>query len=138
MNFHNKHRNLLYMADFIEEKERIQMIDLDNLPDSLIYKLDEVDFTYSAAAFGVDEHLNIEYYEQRFEKAFPGLLKQFPMLYYMVEEWRDNAIKLTPLEHIEARKSYFFEKNDDNIMCLTEEEILLDGRQLRNNKNKDI
>jgi hypothetical protein len=52
----------------------------------------------------VNEHLHIEYYERMFEKAFPGLLQQFPCLYYMVEEWRDNAIKKTPLEEILAKK----------------------------------
>lgn len=121
------------------ENIREVVFDLENLPSSLVFKLEEVEFTYSAAAFGFGEHLKIEYYEQKFERAFPGLLAQFPMLYYMVEDWFNEGIKLTPLEHIMTRKkSYFFEKNDDTIMCLTEEEILLDGRQLRNNKYKDI
>ena len=93
------------MADFIEENIRIETIDLDNLPDSLIFKLPEVEFTFSAEKFGIDEHLHIEYYEQRFERAYPGLLNQFPCLYYMVEEMMEKATKLTPLEEIELKKS---------------------------------
>jgi len=53
------------MTDFIEENIRDEMIDLDDLPDSLIYKLPEIEFTFSAEKFGVNEHLHIEYYEQR-------------------------------------------------------------------------
>lgn len=93
------------MADFIEENIRTEMIDLDDLPDSLIYKLPEAEFTFSAEKFGIDEHLHIEYYEQRFERAYPGLLYQFPCLYYMVEEMMEKATKLTPLEEIELKRS---------------------------------
>jgi hypothetical protein len=93
------------MSDFIEENERTIYLDLEDLPDSLIYKLEEGDFTYSPEKFGVGEYLSIEYYEQRFEKAFPGLINQFPMLYYLVEEWHQKATQLTPLEEIELKKS---------------------------------
>jgi hypothetical protein len=93
------------MSDFIEENERTIYLDLEDLPDSLIYKLEEVEFTYSPEKFGVGEYLSIEYYEQRFEKAFPGLINQFPMLYYLVEEWHQKATQLTPLEEIELKKS---------------------------------
>ena len=93
------------MSDFIEENERTIYLDLEDLPDSLIYKLEERDFTYSPEKFGVGEYLSIEYYEQRFEKAFPGLINQFPMLYYLVEEWHQKATQLTPLEEIELKKS---------------------------------
>jgi hypothetical protein len=92
------------MSDFIEENVREIYIDLDNVPDSLIYKIPEVDFTYSPEKFGVNEHMHIEYYEARFERAFPGLLQQFPCLYYMVEEMFEKATQLTPLEEIEAKK----------------------------------
>ena len=95
----------MYMSDFIEENERTIYLDLEDLPDSLIYKLEEGDFTYSPEKFGVGEYLSIEYYEQRFEKAFPGLINQFPMLYYLVEEWHQKATQLTPLEEIELKKS---------------------------------
>jgi hypothetical protein len=93
------------MSDFVEENERTIYLDLEELPDSLIYKLEEREFTYSPEKFGVGEHLSIEYYEQRFEKAYPGLLQQFPMLYYLVEEWHQKATQLTPLEEIELKKS---------------------------------
>ena len=95
----------MYMSDFIEENERTIYLDLEDLPDSLIYKLEEVEFTYSPEKFGVGEYLSIEYYEQRFEKAYPGLLQQFPMLYYLVEDWQKKATQLTPLEEIELKKS---------------------------------
>ena len=92
------------MSDLVGENVREFEFDLEDLPDSLIYKLPEAEFTYSCERFGVNEHLNIEFYEKRFERAFPGLLSQFPCLYYMVEEWHAEATKLTPLEHIEKRK----------------------------------
>jgi len=92
------------MADFVKENEREVDIDLDNLPSSLIFKLEDVEFTYSPLKFGIGERYTIEYYEQMFVRAFPGLLYQFPCLYYMVEEWRDQASQKTPLEHLEARK----------------------------------
>lgn len=95
----------MYMSDFIEENERTIYLDLEDLPDSLIYKLEERDFTFSAVKFGVGEYLSMEYYEQRFEKMHPGLLQQFPMLYYMVEDWHKEATQRTPLEEIELKKS---------------------------------
>lgn len=95
----------MYMSDFVEENERTIHLDLEELPDCLTYKLEEREFTYSPERFGVDEYLSIEYYEKRFEKFNPGLLAQFPMLYYMVEEWYQEATKLTPLEEIELKRS---------------------------------
>ena len=92
------------MADFVKENERGFIIDLENLPSCLTYKLEDVEFTYSPLKFGIGERYTIEYYEQMFDRAFPGLLQQFPCLYYMVEEWRDQATQRTPLEHLEARK----------------------------------
>jgi len=92
------------MSDFVIEDEREYVIDLENLPDSLVYKLIEADFTFGPERFGVNEHLHIEYYERLFERAFPGLLQQFPSLYYMVEEWHREATKRTPLEEILAKK----------------------------------
>lgn len=92
------------MSEFTEENIRMEIFDVDNIPDSLIYKLPEVEFTYSPEKFGINEYLNIEYYERRFERAFPGLLQQFPMMYYMVEEWHAKATQLTPLEEILAKQ----------------------------------
>lgn len=92
------------MSDFIEKNERVEMINLEALPDSLIFKIPEIEFTYSCERFGVNQHLNIEFWEKRFERAFPGLLAQFPCLYYIVEEMMQEGIKRTPLEEIEFRK----------------------------------
>lgn len=88
------------MSDFIEENVRTEMIDLSDLPDSLTYKLVDADFTYGPERFGINIHHSIEYYEALFEKKHPGLLKQFPMLYYLVEEWYENGISKSPLEHL--------------------------------------
>jgi hypothetical protein len=93
------------MAEFVEENVREIEIDLENIPDSLIYRLEEVEFTYSPLAFGVGEHLQIEYYERMFERAYPGLLRQFPCLYYMVEEWHASASQKTPLDEILERQA---------------------------------
>ena len=91
--------------EIVEENERTEMINLEELPDHLIFKLPEVEYTYSCEKFGVNEHLHIEYYEARFHKAYPGLLQQFPCLYYLVEEWHAEATKRTPLEEILAKQA---------------------------------
>jgi hypothetical protein len=94
------------MSDFVAEEENVRNIEinLEELPESLIYKIPEIEWTFSPERFGVGEYLHIEYYEARFEKAYPGLLQQFPMLYYMVEEWHAKATKRTPLEEILMKK----------------------------------
>mgnify|MGYP000917989439 CR=1 FL=1 len=92
------------MSDFIEENSRTVDFNIEEIPESLTYKIPEVEFTYSPIRFGVGEYLEIEYYERLFERKHPGLLHQFPMLHYLVEEWHAEATKMTPLEHIEARK----------------------------------
>ncbi len=92
------------MADFIEENIRTEMIDLDDLPNSLIFSIPKNEYNYTPELFGINEHLHIQYYERRFERIFPGLLNQFPCLYYMVEEMMEKATQLTPLEEIELKK----------------------------------
>ena len=94
------------MSDFVAEEENVREIEinLEELPENLIFKLPEVEWTFRPEKFAVGEYLHIEYYERRFEKCFPGLLQQFPMLYYMVEEWHAEAIKRTPLEEILMKK----------------------------------
>jgi hypothetical protein len=93
------------MTEFVEENSRTIDFDIEDIPDSLIYKLPEVEFTYGPERFGVGEYLNIEYYERLFERKHPGLLQQFPCLYYMVEDWHREATKKTPLDEIEERKN---------------------------------
>ena len=100
------------MSEFVEENVQEVVFDLENLPSSLIFAIPESDFNYTPNMFAVDEHLNIEYYEKRFERAFPGLLAQFPCLYYMVEEWRNEAIKQTPLDEILGKKRPLNISND--------------------------
>jgi hypothetical protein len=92
------------MSDFIEENERIVYIDLEEIPESLTYKIPEIEYTYNPEKFGIGEYLNIEYYALRFERAYPGLLKQFPELFYMVEDWHREATKRTPLEELMERR----------------------------------
>jgi hypothetical protein len=91
------------MADFVIENEREINIDLDNLPNSLVFKLQGTECDFTPQKFAMEEHRTIEFYERKFEKTFPGLLAQFPMLYYMVEQWFQEASQKTHLEHLEAR-----------------------------------
>jgi hypothetical protein len=87
-----------------EINESVLEFDIDNIPDSLIFNLPSIEYTFSPEKFGIGEYLNIEYYEARFNKFFPGLLSQFPCLYYMVEELHSEAIKRTPLDEILMNK----------------------------------
>jgi hypothetical protein len=92
-----------------EEKENIRevFIDLDNLPDSLVYRLEEVEFTYSAARFGMGWQ-DMDYYYNRIPA---GLMEQFPCLSYMLEDYWKEATKMTPLEEIEYRRNLAENKN---------------------------
>jgi len=95
------------MTDFLneelmEENIREIFINLEKLPNSLIYKLDDVEFTFSSYKFGFDEWKQIEYYEPRMP---PGLLEQFPCLEYMLEDFWREATRHTPLEEIEYRRN---------------------------------
>lgn len=92
-----------FLSETKEENIREVSFDLDNLPYSLIYKLEEVEFTFSAVRFGMDWK-EIEYYHNRIPA---GLIEQFPCLSYMLEDYWREATKLTPLEEIELRKSIF-------------------------------
>ena len=97
------------------EKERTIYLNLEDLPDSLIYKLPEEEFTHSGLRFGFGEFQQLDWYENMFNKAFPGLLKQFPCLYYLVEEWHHKANHMTPLEEIEAKKGVAISEEDVNL-----------------------
>ena len=103
------------------ENERTVYLDLEDLPDSMIYKLPEEEFTYSGLRFGFGEFQQLEYYERMFNKAFPGLLQQFPCLYYLVEDWHHKANLITPLEEIEAKKGVAISEED---VKLSVEEII--------------
>lgn len=89
------------MSEFLEENVREVFIDLENLPNSMIYKLEEVEFTYSAFKFGMDWQ-DIDYYYNRIPI---GLIDQFPCLSYLLEDYWREATSRTPLEEIEFRKS---------------------------------
>jgi hypothetical protein len=84
----------------LEENVREVFIDLENIPDSLVYKLEEVEFTYSPAKFGLDWQY-MDYYYNRIPA---GLMEQFPMLSYLLEDYWREATSRTPLEEIEYRK----------------------------------
>jgi hypothetical protein len=92
------------MTEFVEENVREFEFNLEQIPESLTYKLIEADFTFGPERFGVNEWKHIEYYEAWFEKAYPGLLRQFPCLYYMVEEWHQAALQSSPLDEILAKQ----------------------------------
>jgi hypothetical protein len=84
-----------------QENVREVSIDLENIPDSLVYKLEEVEFTYNPVRFGMD-WMDIDYYVRRVPI---GLIEQFPCLSYLLEDYWREATQRTPLEEIEYRKS---------------------------------
>jgi hypothetical protein len=86
--------------EFLQENVREIELDLNNLPNALIYKLPEVEFTHSASKFGMDWQ-DIEYYEKRIPA---GLIDQFPCLYYLLVDYWKEATSRTPLEEIELRR----------------------------------
>lgn len=85
----------------LEENIREVLINLEELPNELIYKLDDVGFTFSGYRFGFDEWKQVEYYAPRMPK---GLLEQFPCLEYMLTDYWKEATRHTPLDEIEYRK----------------------------------
>jgi len=89
------------MTEFLKENIREVSIDLENIPDSLVYKLEEVEFTYNPVRFGMD-WMDIDYYVRRVPI---GLIEQFPCLSYLLEDYWREATKMTPLQEIEYRKS---------------------------------
>jgi hypothetical protein len=93
------------MSEIIEEiigKSTIFEFDLDEIPLSLTYKLEEGIFTFSPEKFGINEWKHLDWYERRMPR---GLLQNFPCLYYMVEEMHREATKRTPLEEIMDKKN---------------------------------
>lgn len=89
------------MSEFLEENVREEYIDLENIPDSMVYKLEEVEFTYSASRFGMAWQ-DIDYYYNRIPT---GLIEQFPCLSYLLEDYWKQATSRTPLEEIELRRN---------------------------------
>lgn len=97
------------MSEFLQEENvREVFIDLENIPDYLTYKLEEVEFTYNPAKFGMDWQ-DIDYYLNRIPS---GLMEQFPCLSYLLEDYWREATKMTPLEEIEYRKQIAESKSD--------------------------
>ena len=92
----------LAQQPLLEENIREVFINLDELPNELIYKLDDVGFTFSGARFGFDEWKQVEYYASRMPK---GLFEQFPCLEYMLTDYWQEATRHTPLEEIEYRRN---------------------------------
>ena len=92
------------MAEFLSVEENIRevFVDLNDIPISLIYKLEEGLYTFSAARFGFNDWKEKEYYYHRIPS---GLMEQFPCLSYMLDDYWLEATRHTPLEEIEYRKS---------------------------------
>ena len=82
------------MAEFLEENIRDVIIELP------FYKLEEVEWTFSAAKFGFTDWKEKEYYYHRIPA---GLMEQFPCLSYMLDDYWLEATRHTPLEEIEYR-----------------------------------
>jgi hypothetical protein len=89
-----------FLSETKEENIREVFIDLENIPNSMVYRLEEVEFTFSASRFGM-EWQDIDYYRNRIPS---GLIEQFPCLSYLLEDYWREATKMSPLEEIEARK----------------------------------
>jgi hypothetical protein len=90
------------MTDFLEDNIREVFINLEDLPNELIYRIEDCEFTFSGAPFGFDEWKQIEYYVPRMPK---GLLEQFPCLEYMLTDYWQEATRHSPLEEIEYRRN---------------------------------
>jgi hypothetical protein len=89
-----------FLSEAKEENIREVFIDLENIPDSLVYRVEEIEFTFSASRFGM-EWQDIDYYRNRIPR---GLIEQFPCLSYLLEDYWREATKMSPLEEIELRK----------------------------------
>ena len=88
----------------VEEDIREIQLDLNNISDSLIYKLPDMpEFTHSASKFGMDWQ-EIDYYKNRIPA---GLIDQFPCLYYLLVDYWKEATSRTPLEEIELRTGIY-------------------------------
>lgn len=96
------------MSDFLEQQPLLEenirevFINLEELPNGLLYKLDDGNFTFSGYKFGFDEWKQVEYYAPRMPK---GLLEQFPCLEYMLTDYWEVATRHTPLDEIEYRRN---------------------------------
>ena len=87
----------------IQENIREIFIDLEEIPNSLIFKIpdiEEIPGEPISEKFGFNDWKKIEYYVNRIPA---GLIEQFPCLYYMLENYWQTAIQKTPLEEIEER-----------------------------------
>jgi hypothetical protein len=87
----------------IQENIREIFIDLEEIPNSLIFKIpdiEEIPGEPISEKFGFNDWKKIEYY---FNRIPAGLIEQFPCLYYMLENYWQTAIQKTPLEEMEER-----------------------------------
>jgi hypothetical protein len=92
--------NLEIIISEIIREPTVFELDLENLPSSLIYKLEDWDFTVAPEKFGFNEWKQLHWYERKMPA---GLLEQWPCLYYMVEDMCRLATQMTPLEEMEMR-----------------------------------
>jgi hypothetical protein len=96
-------QSTLEVANLEEDIRHIE-IDLNNIPDALIYKLPDMpEFEYNASKFGMDWQ-EIDYYKNRIPA---GLIEQFPCLYYLLVDYWKEATSRTPLEEIELRTGIY-------------------------------
>ena len=87
----------------IEEDIREIHFDLNNIPNSLIYKLPVIETTLTPSKFGMDWQ-EIDYYQNRIPA---GLIDQFPGLYYLLFDYWKEATSRTPLEEIDLRSRIY-------------------------------
>jgi len=85
------------------EEENIRYVEIENINN--IFKFvkleDDEPMEPISTRFGFDEWKQIDYYRNRIPK---GLIEQWPCLYYLLENYWQEAIKKTPLQEIEDRQ----------------------------------
>ena len=87
----------------VETDVRDIEIDLNNIPDSLIYTIPENETIFTPSKFGMDWQ-EIDYYKNRIPA---GLIEQFPCLYYLLVDYWKEATSRTPLEEIQFRTGIY-------------------------------
>jgi hypothetical protein len=85
------------------EEENVRMVEIENINNifSFIKIEDDEPDEPIIIKFGFDEWKQIDYYKNRIPE---GLLEQWPCLFYMLENYWQEAIKKTPLQEIEDRQ----------------------------------
>ena len=91
------------LVSFLETDVRDIEIDLNNITNSFIYSIPEIETIFTPSKFGMDWQY-IDYYKNRIPA---GLIEQFPCLYYLLVDYWKEATSRTPLEELELRTGIY-------------------------------